>query len=414
MSDNELALLGGNPVRSTPLPTWPHHAADEIQTVMQVLQSGKTNYWTGQECRCFEQEFADFIGARYAIAVMNGTAALELALHACGIGSGDDVVVTSRTFIASASCIVTRGATPLMADVHPHSQNITAESVRQVLTPRTRAIIAVHLAGWPCEMDALRELANQHDLWLIEDCAQAIGACYQGAQVGTLGDIAAFSFCQDKIMSTGGEGGMLVTNSTDLWTKAWAYKDHGKSYQKVHSPFAANRFRWLHDSFGTNLRMTEMQASIGRMQLRKLPQWLALRQRNAALLSALLKAVPGIVVHAPPEGVGHAYYKFYAFIDPDQLKAGWSRDRIIDAVVAEGIPCFSGSCGEIYLEQAFPVCWRPGQRLRMAQQLAETALMLQVHPTLNEQDMMDSATALAKVMRSAVGHRHMAGSWRFL
>lgn len=390
------------PVRKSPWPPWPCFGQDEIDAVVAVLQSGRVNYWTGEQGRQFEQEFAEFCGCRYAVALANGTVALELALYALGIGPGDEVVTTSRTFIASASAIVMRGATPVIADVDPVSQNLTADTVRKVLTSRTRALIAVHLAGWPCDMTPLLELAREHGLKIIEDCAQAHGAAYQGARVGSLGDVAAFSFCQDKIMTTGGEGGMLTTNDRQIWEKAWAYKDHGKSYAAVYGQPHCGGFRWLHESFGTNWRMTEMQAAIGRIVLPKLPDWINARRRNAAVLTERFKQIPALRVSEPTADFLHSYYKYYVFVRQEHLRKGWDRDRIASAITAEGIPCHTGSCSEIYLEKAFKqMRLGPVDRLPVAEELGRTSLMFLVHPTAGERDMMDICSAVDKVMRKA-------------
>ena len=401
-SNHQLALEGGAPLRSHPFPPWPVFDRDEIDAASSVLASGKVNYWTGGECQAFEQDFAAFSGTRHAISLANGTLALELALYALGIGADDEVIVPARTFIASASCAVARGAVPVVADVDPDSQNLTADTIRAVLTPRTRAIIAVHLAGWPCDMDPILQLARERGIRVVEDCAQAHGATYKGQPVGSLGDAAAFSFCQDKIMTTGGEGGMLVLNDTRLWETAWAYKDHGKSFDAVFKREHPPGFRWLHESFGSNFRMTEMQAAIGRRQLAKLPQWLAARRRNAAALDAGLAAIPGLRVVRPPREFGHAYYKYYAFAEPGLLAAGWDATRIIEAINAEGVPCFAGSCSEIYRERAFAERgWGPARRLPVAQRLGETSLMFLVHPTLGEAEMADTVGAVRKVMQAA-------------
>jgi dTDP-4-amino-4,6-dideoxygalactose transaminase len=361
------------------------------------------NYWTGDEARAFEREYAEHTARKHAITLANGTVALELALHALDIGEGDEVVVPCRTFIACASCVVMRGATPVMADVDPDSQNLTADSVRAVLSPRTKAIIAVHLAGWPCDMDPIMTLARERGLKVIEDCAQAHGATYKGRPVGSIGDMAAFSFCQDKIITTGGEGGMLLMNDTALWARAWSYKDHGKSYDAIYNrpPSKPGLFNWIHESFGTNWRMTEMQAAIGRVQLRKLAEWRKARQRNAAVLTEALRQVPGLRVTVPPPDTGHAYYKYYFFVRPESLRPAWTRDRIVEAIIREGVPCSVGSCSEIYLEKAFPQSMRPVGRFGVARELGETSLMFMVHPTLAEADMRDTARAAAKVMRAA-------------
>jgi len=397
-----LAIEGGAPVRTSPLAPWPVFERDEIDAAAAVLASGRVNYWTGEECRRFEEEFAAFCGTRHAISLANGTLALELALHALGIGPGDEVIVPARTFIASASCAVARGAVPVVADVDPVSQNLTADAVSQALTFRTRAIVAVHLAGWPCDMDPILALARSLGIKVIEDCAQAHGATYKGRPVGSLGDCAAFSFCQDKIMTTGGEGGMLVMNDRDLWERAWAYKDHGKSHDAVFNRAHPAGFRWLHESFGSNFRMTEMQAAIGRRQLAKLPQWLAARRRNAALLDEGLASIPGLRLTPPPQEIGHAYYKYYVFVEPEALAPGWDATRINEAINAEDVPCFAGSCSEIYLERAFTDRgWGPQARLPVARSLGETSLMFMVHPSLSEADMADTVAAVRKVMRAA-------------
>ena len=402
LGQDQLAIEGGRPVRAAPFPPWPVFGQDEIDAAGAVLASGRVNYWTGEECRRFEEAYAAHTGTRHAISLANGTLALELALHALGIGPGDEVIVPARTFIASASCVVARGAVPVVCDVDPVSQNLTADAVLAALTFRTRAIVAVHLAGWPCDMDPIMALARTRGIRVVEDCAQAHGATYKGRPVGGLGDCAAFSFCQDKIMTTGGEGGMLVMNDRDLWEKAWAYKDHGKSYDAVFNRAHPAGFRWLHESFGSNFRMTEMQAAIGRRQLDKLPQWLAARRRNAAQLDAGFAGIPGLGLTRPPADIGHAYYKYYVFVEPEALAPGWDATRINEAINAEGVPCFAGSCSEIYRERAFTDrSWGPASSLPAARRLGETSLMFLVHPTLGEAEMAATVAAVAKVMRKA-------------
>jgi len=397
-----LAIDGGTPTVDKTLPEWPSFASDEIEAASAVLASGKVNYWTGEEGRSFEREYAASVGTNYAIALANGTVALELALYASGIGVGDEVIVPSRTFIATASCAVMRGAVPVVADVDPVSGNLTAESVAPLLTRRTKAIIAVHLAGWPCDMDPIRELARKHGIKVIEDCAQAHGATYKGRAVGSIGDIGAFSFCQDKILSTGGEGGLITTNDERVWNLAWSFKDHGKSFDAVYNRKHPIGFRWLHESFGTNWRLTEMQSAIGRVLLRKLPDRVQLRRRNAAILDQEFFQIPALRVVTPPNDFGHSYYKYYVYVRPELLRDGWDRDRLMSAINAEGVPCSSGSCSEIYLEKAFPQVWRPANRLPNAARLSETSLMFLVHPTLSAEDMRSTASSVQKVMSVAM------------
>lgn len=388
---------------NTPFSPWPSFSEEEANAVRDVILSNKVNYWTGQECREFEKEFAAWACTEYAIALANGTVALDVALKALGIGAGDEVVVTSRTFLASVSSIVNAGAVPVFADIDRESQNITADTIQAVLTSRTRAVICVHLAGWPCDMDPIMALAEEHALFVVEDCAQAHGALYKGRPVGSIGHVGAWSFCQDKIMTTGGEGGMVTTSDRVLWSKMWSFKDHGKSWEAVYERQHAPGFRWLHESFGTNWRMLEMQAVIGRIQLRRMSEWQARRQGNAETIWDCASQLQGLRVPSVPADIRHAAYKCYLFVEPAQLKPGWSRDRILQEICALGVPCFSGSCSEVYLEKAFDhTPWRPKERLSVAQELGETSLMFMVHPTLSAAEIEATCAALQCVMCQAV------------
>lgn len=384
---------------NTAFEPWPSFTQEEADAVSQVLLSNKVNYWTGQECREFEKEFAQFAGTQYAVALANGTVALDVALKALGIGAGDDVIVTSRTFLASASSIVTAGANPIFADVEMDSQNISRRTIEAVLTPNTKAIICVHLAGWMCDMDPIMQLAKEKGLYVIEDCAQAHGAMYKGKSAGSIGHIGAWSFCQDKIMTTGGEGGMVTTNDENLWKKMWSYKDHGKNFDSIYNKQHPPGFRWLHDSFGTNWRMMEMQAVIGRIQLKKMSEWTARRNVNMEKIYAAFADSPYFTVHRPSDDYVHAAYKCYVQVNTDALPEGWSRDRIMTEINAEGIPCFSGSCSEVYLEHAFDdTPWRPKERLKNAQKLGETSLMFLVHPTLTENNIQTTKDVIQQVI----------------
>lgn len=383
---------------------WPYFAPDEIEAVERVLRSGKVNYWTGEEGRRFEQEFAEKIGCQHAVAVANGSVGLELALHALGIGPGDEVIVTPRTFIASASCVVLCGAKPVFADVDRDSQNLTAQEIAKVISPKTKAIIAVHLAGRPSEMDPIRELANNYGLKIIEDCAQAQGAKYRDRHIGSLSEIAVFSFCHDKIMTTGGEGGMLTTNDAQIWEKAWSFKDHGKSYRLINNRQQGSPafFKWLHDDFGTNWRLTEMQAAIGRVALGKVDEWVRVRRRHAEILEGHFLNLPALRVAVPPDHIYHAYYKYYVFVRQERLKPGWDRNRILLEINRRGIPCFMGICSEVYQEKAFAKTGlQPPQRLPVAKELGETAIMFLVHPTLTEEDLFLTADIVGKVVSQA-------------
>ncbi|WOH38970.1 DegT/DnrJ/EryC1/StrS aminotransferase family protein [Thalassotalea fonticola] len=393
---------------NTKFSPWPSFLQEEADKASSVLLSNKVNYWTGQEGREFEREFAAFTDSKNAIALSNGTLALDLALVALGIGARnggsdtDEVIVTSRTFLASASAIVTAGARPVFADVDANTQNITNYTVSDVLTSNTKAIIAVHLAGLPCEMDELMALADENDLYVIEDCAQAHGAKYKGRSVGSIGHVGCWSFCQDKIMTTGGEGGMVTTNDESLWRKMWAYKDHGKSYEAVYEREHAPGFRWLHESFGTNWRMTEMQSAIGRIQLGRMPEWFSLRGKYADMIADTCSSFDCIRVPRVPDYMEHANYKYYVFVKPELLAEGWDRDRIVAEINTIGIPCMQGSCSEVYLEKAFDnTGFRPEKRLPVARELGDTSLMFLVHPTLTIDEVVLMTNAISEVLDKA-------------
>lgn len=387
---------------NSPFSPWPSFTEEEADAVRDVILSNKVNYWTGTQGREFEKEFAAWAGTEYAIGLANGTVALDLALKALGIGAGDEVIVTSRTFLASVSSIVNTGAVPVFADVDRDSQNFSAQTIRAVLTPRTRAVICVHLAGWPCDMDPIMSLAEEFDLKVIEDCAQAHGARYKGRPVGSIGHISAWSFCQDKIMTTGGEGGMVTTNDRKLWSDMWSFKDHGKSWEAVYERNHPPGFRWLHESFGTNWRMLEVQAVIGRIQLKRMTDWQASRLANAGQIWECASQLKGLRVPAMPEGSVHAAYKCYVFVEPQALKAGWDRDRILAEISARDVPAFSGSCSEVYLEKAFDnTGWRPASRLPVARELGETSVMFLVHPTLTQLEIDKTCSVLKAVMQLA-------------
>lgn len=404
---------------NTSLPVWPRFTDEEVAAVAAVMRSNRVNYWTGQECRAFEREFAAWVGTDHAIALANGTVALDLALQGLGIGATyggsaeDEVIVTPRTFLASVSCVVNAGAVPVFADVDADSGNISAATISPVLTERTKAIIPVHLAGWPVDMDPIMALARQRAIKVIEDCAQAHGTRYKGRSVGSIGDIGAWSFCQDKIMTTGGEGGMVTLNDRDLWSRMWSFKDHGKSWEAVYERPHPPGFRWVHESIGTNWRMLEMQAAIGRIQLTQMAGWTAARETNAAMLTAALApfAGPDGFLRLPTlqcascpgcdvaMGCRHGQYKFYAYLRPERLPAQWDRDAIVGAIEASGFPAYHGSCSEVYLEKAFDgTGWRPAERLPVARMLGETSIMFLIHPTIKQGTMALYASAVAGVM----------------
>ncbi len=389
---------------NTKFSPWPSFTSEEAEAAKNVLLSNKVNYWTGNECREFEKEFAVWSNSKYAIALANGTLALDNAFKALDIGIGDEVIVTARTYIASVTSIVNAGAIPIFADVDTNTQNITSKFIRSKITKKTKAIVCVHLAGWPCEMDEIINLAKEYDLYIIEDCSQAHGAKYKNKPVGSIGNIGCWSFCQDKIMTTGGEGGMVTTNDKNLWNKMWSYKDHGKSYKAVYKKNIriGNGFKWVNESFGTNWRMTEIQGVIGRIQLKRMSNWQNRRIKNANKIWNTAKQSKALRVPNIPQHIEHAAYKCYVFVELNELRKGWNRDKIIKEINKLSIPCYSGACPEVYMEKAFDnTKFRPKQRLVHAKELGETSLMFLVHPTLTKNEIKQTCNAITSVMNSA-------------
>ena len=374
--------------------SWPSFTVEESNAVQKVLLSNKVNYWTGDECRKFEKEFADWVESKYAVALANGSLAIEASLKALNITNEDEVIVTSRTFIATVSAIINVGAKPIFADIDRSSQNIAPEFIKALITEKTKAIICVHLAGWPCEMDEIMTIAKKHKLYVVEDCAQAHGAKYKGKSIGSIGHIGCWSFCQDKIMTTGGEGGMVTTNDELLWRKIWAYKDHGKSYEAIYERRDSKTSRLVHESFGTNCRMTEMQAAIGRIQLKNISYWHKKRLDNANSIWNTAKKCKIFRVPAIPDYIEHACYKCYIFVEGSVE----FRDKIMREINEKGVPCYSGSCSEVYIEKAFDnTGFRPKERLTAAKELGEKSLMFLVHPTLKEKEIKKTCDVLIEV-----------------
>lgn len=374
---------------------WPVFTEKMIQNVSNILSSGKVNQWTGSKVFEFEKKFSEYFGCNHSIAVFNGSVAIELCLKAIGIKNEDEIIVTPRTFIASASSVNMCNAVPIFVDVDPSSQNITLENIKKAKTTKTKAIILVHLAGWPCDLKEIIDWAHENNIYVVEDCAQAHGAKYMDKYVGTWGDINAWSFCQDKIISTGGEGGMVTTNNKNLYLRAWSLKDHGKNYDKIFnqkSLTAPGIFRWVHDSLGTNYRMTEIQASIGIDSLELLEDWILIRNKNAKIFNETFANIKLIKLTLPNEIYYHSYYKYYCFINPEFLKEGYTRNSIIHAANSLEIPCFEGTCGEVYKEKAYNL----NLDLPVTKNLSETSIMLLVDPTYST----DTITEIAHKLKT--------------
>lgn len=391
----------GNPLN---LAKWPVIAEDEIAAVQSVLQSARINYWTGDQGRAFELELAKRFDISHALIMANGTVALEAALRALGIGAGDDVIVTPRSYFASTGAVLSVGARPVFADVDRCSQNLTAQTIEAALTKNTRAILPVHLAGWPCDMPAIMALAEEKNLSVIEDCAQSHGASWSDIPVGSFGHANAISFCQDKIITSGGEGGAVFTNNRDVSNRLWSLRDSGKAGLTNSDAQTRSGFVYSRSVLGSNLRMTEMQSAIGRLQLTKMDFWLQQRRKNAALYFANLASCSLLRLEAPPTEAQHAYYQFYLYVRTKHLRSGWDRDRIVSELRALGVPAVAGACGEIYREPLVQgLGLSPPRPLAVAQELACSSIALPVYPTLSADQIDRIVDCINRVM--AMGRR---------
>ena len=387
-------------------PKWPKYEEDEIREVERVLRSGNVNFWTGSVTKSFEKEFAKFCNCNFAIAVANGSLALSCAYLAIGVKKDDEIITTPRTFVATASSASLLGGIPVFAEIDKDSGNITPKSIEPLITKKTKAIVVVHLAGWPADMIEISKLAKNYGIKLIEDCSQAHGAgiLVKGSKlsVGQFGDISTWSFCQDKIISTGGEGGMVTCNNKNYFEKIRSFKDHGKSFTKLENGNFSKGYRYIHDSLGSNFRITEMQSAIGRIQLTKLDSWTKIRTKNALLLHNYLSKNHLVRVPFPGKDIVHGWYKFNCFINKYFLKDDWSRDKIISAIIEKGYPALQGTCSELYLEKCFLSKYsNPNKKLLIANELGETNLTFLVHPTITEEVMHNYASTILKILNLA-------------
>jgi len=372
---------------------YPQFDRYSLEKVKKVLESGRVNYWTGDECKDFEKEFSNYHKVKYSLSVSNGSVALEMALKALNLKKKDSVIVTPRSFVISASCVINLGLKPIFADVDDNG-NLSIEGIKKAYKKNVKAIIVVHLNGLSCDLDPIIKFVKKNKIFLIEDCSQAHGATYKGKKVGSFGNISTWSFCQDKIISTGGEGGMISTNNRKLWLKLWSLKDHGKNFKSVFYKKHKTGFRWLHDHFGSNYRMTEMQAAIGRQQLKSLDEQIKKRNLIADLYLKGLKDYylkydilkkPHLKIqnHSLKQDKRyyrqhiHAFYRLNLFINKNKIK----QNKLIQQLQKNKIDCGVGSCPEIYREKIFrKLKLYPKKRLLNAKLLGETSIMFPINP----------------------------------
>ncbi len=387
----ELAINGGAKVRERPYPPWPVLGDKDVESVAEVLRSGKLTQLTGEAVATFEEAFAAWHGIRHCVTTSNGTTAIHAALTALDVGPGDEVIVPAHTFIASATPVLHAGATPVFADIDERTYCISPESVAEQITERTKAIVAVHLNGHPADMDALGALAGPHGIAVIEDAAQAHGAIYRGRKVGTIGRVACFSFWEDKIITTGGEGGCVITNDDALAERMRRIRHHGEG------PHEGER-AYYHLELGYNYRMTSMQAATGLVQLGQLDEYLEARRRNAAYLSERLGELDVIEPPFVAEGAVHSYYKYICRL---RLETGIDIGEFVQAVAAEGIPISRRYPTPLPQQPVFQGA--AAANCPNAERAAGELFTLLVHPTVESGDLDDLVEAMRKVVPGLSG-----------
>ncbi len=379
---------------------WPKYSRKESEIISNILLSNKVNYLFGNEGKKFEKNFSKFTNTKYALALANGTLALDLCLRSIEVKEKDEVIVTGRTFIASASCISLLGAKPIFVDVDINSQNLDTNLIEKAITKNTKAIVCVHFSGFPCDMPKIMKLAKKNSLLVIEDCAQAHGAKINNRSVGSFGHINAWSFCNDKIMTTGGEGGMITTNNKNLYKKAASFNNHGKNLKKYYSltSKSLNSFPYIHDELGLNYRLTEIQSALGNYQLKKMKEWNRLRNRNALYIINKVKDLHLVNFPVIHDKYTHAFYKLYLTINPKYLKVGKNRSHILKSLNQHGVNASFGSSGRVFAEKAFRDARTIPIGLPNSSFLEENSIMLQVHPTISFSDLKKTTSALYKIL----------------
>jgi len=369
------------------------YSKKSINKIKSILSSGKVNYWNGNEGKKFEREFSNYIGNKYSVAVSNGSVALEIALKTLGLKKKDQVIVSSRSFVISASCVLNLGLKPVFADVD-HNGNLNINTIKKAYNSNVKAIIIVHLNGLACDLQPIVKFVKKNKIFLIEDCSQAHGAVYQNKKVGSFGDISTWSFCTDKIISTGGEGGLISTNKKKLWLKSWSLKDHGKNYMSCFFKKHKTGFKWLHDNLGSNHRMTEIQAYLGREQLKTLDKNINIRNLIANLYLDGLKNYyqkfdvlikPNFKCQSCPlkkniencNKCVHSFYRLNLFVNKKKI----NQIKLVELLNKKMIDCSIGACPEIYREKIFKKYkLSPKKRLSNAKLLGETSIVFPINP----------------------------------
>ena len=350
--DNELAMNAAG-IAELGFPMWPQFNPKTADDVRQVIESGLVNYWTGKKGMQFEEMFRDWAGAKMAISCTNGTAALHIGLASLGIGPGDEVLVPSYSFIASSFAIVQAGAVPVFCDV-TEDHTIDPDDIERKITPTTKGIVCVHLYGVVCDMARIMSIAKKHNLYVIEDVAQCIGGKFNGQMTGTIGDVGCFSFCQSKHFTTGGEGGMVLTNNEDVGWEARSFRDHGYDVKKRMNMLALEeKLPYIHNRVGFNYRMTEIQSQIGINEMERFDSWnLARRLEFAKMYDQAFAGLKGIArLPLNTEERVNSYWWYPITLDLDLLTI--DAPTFVKKLVEMKVPCYGIQWPEAYEEQAY-------------------------------------------------------------
>ena len=382
--------------------SWPNFSKKLISQVGNVIKSGKINYTTGPYGQKFENEFSKHIGNKFSIAICNGTAALEVAIKSLRLPKKSKIIVPARSFFSSAACIVNTGHIPVFVDVDLLTQNISLEDIKNKISKKVRAIICVHLAGLPCDIRGVKKIANKHNLKIVEDCSQAHGASIQNKKVGSFGDVSTWSFCNDKIISTLGEGGMISTNNKSIYEFCKRYINHGSDLKKNKNSY---KFVYNKNTFGTNLRLTEIQSFAGMEQLKNLKKIQNKRQKMSKdYYNLILKYNKYFYSYYPSKNIKSAWYRFYFFLKTEVKNYKNIRFKIIKDLNRNDLKCFTGSCPEIYLEKSFQKLKNfRSIRLKNSKILGETSIALDVNHTLNyslhKKNLLRMSTVIEKIFQ---------------
>lgn len=362
---------------------WPSYSLKEANDVKQAIIKSNLNYWTGKETLKFEKKFSNFFGLKYALAISNASTGLDIAIKALNIQKNDEVIVSPKSYYSSVSCIIKNKAKPIFIDVNLNSHCFDENKIEEKITNKTKLILCVHLGGFPCNMKKIKKIAKKYNLFILEDCSQAHGAMIGNKFVGTFGDISVWSFCNDKIISTG-EGGVISSNKKKLFKKIWSLKENGRDYDAVYSKKHKFGYKWIHNHLGYNYRMTEMQAILGLNQLNKLNKNISIRNYFYQQIIKNYENFEAVKFQKIPKSYTNSFYRLYAIVNLNFIKSEWDRDRLIKYLNKIGIDCNVGSCSELYKEKGIKKYFKNNHILPNAEILSKNSIAFNIHHKCSE------------------------------